>query len=763
LRRLSARVCALVLSAVVVTAMPQAGAATVVAVGSITALQSPGIALYSPVDGRLDGDGFALDVTGYRFAYQVGYGPSVQEAAPEQALLVFGLSGTGPDVTANLEVDGQGEALPSATTSNASTPSYFLASVPVDANDVALELSADGFSQTFSFTTGRREGLQPAVLYRGQGRWQQVDNIGQVSYVETPDKVDGLMYDRVEVTLTAATLTYFLPGTDATPTSPSKAWVVLSGSAMPNLAPDNPGGMSEFLINYMKTLPGSDLTLTLPGQKPMPAMLTGQGGSDDESGQNGGWGLFGGDYYWQVPAGIVSATLKVNLPAQLLAEGQDNGSPREIPVDGEVPPVRIAFAPPTGLPTVSSPNPPVWAGKAPATATVAHSRARHASASGPTTKAKGDGSPGTIFVIVVIVVIAFLVAAILFRRRRPVAAQVLVTDARQAQRPETGGFSPSPPIGPAPAMAATASLRPTGPPGAAPPEPYSTPPPAVDPIGRARAAAPPPVIKSDPPPPPKPVLVPVPAGPPPRPVGMIEAVVFDGPGVAGRPDGVQDLDASAMELLHFLVANEGRAFTGDELRAMISEGRPAELGKKTMWTYASSLRQAIGEQHLPSSTGRHRLVGVTSDATRFNAAVARSKSDLANTAAHLTEALSFVSGVPYVHAPAGAYGWAQLGDHVSSLSNTVLRVAAGLSRLALAAGDPELASWAVAKGRLIRREDDRLLRLALEAAAISSELSDLDLTWSAITGQFDAQKEPVPDELAEHYRRLRQQRGPSAA
>ena len=348
-RRLSRSICAIFLLPFAAFVLcPVAGASTVVGAGTIRTVATPGIALHVPADGRINGNGFAIDITGYRFAYQVGYGSAAKNAASGQALLVFALTGSGTNAMGNLEVDGQGEPLPSSRPT-VSKPAYFLASVPEDAKDVALEISANGFSQTFSFTKGHREGVQPAVLYRGPDQWDQVDSIGQVSYVATPDKVDGDTDSRIEATLTSATLTYFLPSTGATPASPAKAWVVLSGSALPNLAPD-PGGVAENGINYLQTLPGSDLTLTLPGQAPMPAMLSGQGGPDDESGQEAGWGLFGGDYYWQVPAGIVAATLKLNLPAHLLAEDAfPDHSPLEVPVQGQVPPVHVAFAPPSAL------------------------------------------------------------------------------------------------------------------------------------------------------------------------------------------------------------------------------------------------------------------------------------------------------------------------------------------------------------------------------------------------------------------------------
>ena len=187
-----------------------ASASTVVGAGAITAVVNPGIALHVPADGRLDGSGFAVDVSGYRFAYEIGFGPNVEKASAGQVLLIFALSGSGAAVQAQLVVDGLGTDLPHAATPNASTPAHFLASVPVSAADVTLEASADGFSQTVSFTKGEREGPQPVVLYRGRGQWQAVDAITRgIASVPTPDNssVDDVPGSVVNFDITAATLT----------------------------------------------------------------------------------------------------------------------------------------------------------------------------------------------------------------------------------------------------------------------------------------------------------------------------------------------------------------------------------------------------------------------------------------------------------------------------------------------------------------------------------------------------------------------------
>lgn len=321
---------------VTTTALPASAVQTVPA-NSVTAVREAGIALHVPRDGRVNGDGFAATVTGYRFGYGVGFGSSAEVAAPGQALLVFGLEEVGSGGSFTLVVDGQGTPLPasdlspaslfSATTTSPpglspSTPAYYLASVPAHADNVGLQASAAGFSQTFSFTKGAREGSQPAVLYRAQGAWQQTDSVGLSVNVPTPASadIDGIptsVGGGVDIDIASVTLGYFLGASGTTPGNPAKAWLEMSATALPYAVPDD----QEYEWAYQQTLPGRDLTLTLPGGKPLPAMLTGQGGPDDESNEESNHdGLFGGDYYWEVPAGVRSATLRVHLPAHLVAQ-----------------------------------------------------------------------------------------------------------------------------------------------------------------------------------------------------------------------------------------------------------------------------------------------------------------------------------------------------------------------------------------------------------------------------------------------------------
>jgi hypothetical protein len=570
-----------------------------------------------------------------------------------------------------------------------------------------------------------------------------VDNIGQVSYVNTPDKVDDEMYSRIEFTLTSATLTYFLPSTGATPASPSKAWIVLAGSAVPDLAPDTPSGISDMGIDYLKTLPGSDLTLTFPGQAPIPAMLSGQGGADDESGANGadgGWGLFGGDYYWQVPAGIVSATLRVNLPAQLLAVGNDNGSPLEVPVDGQVPTVHLGFAPPSRLPPITGTNPAAWAPSPGATQPVAAGRVGSPQGGGHSTATAVVGrgrSSSSGFVLSVIVVALLAVAAVAFltRRRLVPALGRLLQSPAQRRAAEVEAFIPSPRES---AVGGARSAPPSGAESSA-----SQHPPQTSPSPSAKPPATPdgpiPLTLSS-----ISVLVAVPDGPAPLREGAVELQLIGRVRLVGDvPAGASELSEPALEALAALALREGRPLTREELRALLGAGRETERSAGTVSNYLANLRRVFGPERVPDASGAsgYRVVGIGTDFARFHELVRLAKAEPA-AARHYADALSLVRGVPFSGVPEQSYGWADrhdLGAVTTKLLNSVHGAAVELARLAIDAGDGTLATWATEKGLTVWQEDEYL-----SAAAISTDRSALPRAWAAVKRPYESRNEEVP-------------------
>jgi hypothetical protein len=195
---------------------------------------------------------------------------------------------------------------------------------------------------------------------------------------------------------------------------------------------------------------------------------------------------------------------------------------------------------------------------------------------------------------------------------------------------------------------------------------------------------------------------------------------------------------------------------------VIGAGRDEDWSVRTIVTYMSGLRRKLGSQHVPDATGAggYRLDRVSTDAARFKELVALAKAEpAADQAQHLADALSLVRGAPFAGVSKGTYGWVFRTDNGPSLADDLCKMAMNaarvLARLALEVDDYALATWAAAKGVLVWQTDLKLSMLQLDAAAISPDATELGRTWSDISQRFAGNNEPVPDEMTDHYRRLR--------
>jgi hypothetical protein len=298
----------LVLLAIVVLAMGalsgSPAAASSLPPGAVRVVALPPVRLHTPRDGRVNGDGFTAQVTGYRFGRQFGPASSAVQAAPGRQLLTFGLVASTRALTATLEVDGHGERLQLPRSTPASVPVYYLASLPARAHRVALEVSKDGYTQEFSFTTGERVGPQPAVLYDSITSWQVSQSFTGEASLSVLGPQAGAKLSAHQVMLLSTTLTYFLPSTGATPGGPSEAWLVVEGTTFPFYTTASQGLPH---LAYARALRASEITLALPDGKPVAAKLVPDGRAAKGE-------LFDGYYYWRVPASTQAATLKITLP-----------------------------------------------------------------------------------------------------------------------------------------------------------------------------------------------------------------------------------------------------------------------------------------------------------------------------------------------------------------------------------------------------------------------------------------------------------------
>ena len=758
--------------------------------GAVEVVAAAPVALRQPQDGRVNGDGFAARVVGYRFAHQLGVGASARRAVPGQVFLAFGVTSHGSAVTARLVVDGHAEWLPGTAAYNAVSPTYYLASVPEKAADVALEVASHGFAQEFSFTKGGREGAQPSVLYDSATDWEQTAGFTGENALSVLGPGGHVQETAHQVLLISVTLTYFLPGSHAVPGGLSRAWLVVDGYALGYYTTSR-AGLPDLV--YTRAMAGKDMTLTLPGGAPMAARTTGASGKS-------GPGLFSGSYYWQVPATTRLATLHFSLPALVASGPGPADAQRRLELSASASPVQLDFPPPFQAPSSGgSLAPPTTTGRAPA------GQAASGRPDGPETGA-APLLPVMLLAAILIVLAGYLW---LWRRRLlpawahggrrpspslaadggpgPPLVGPIATSGPQPLTPASGFPVPEPPLVPpvgitAPAPEGPAALlegamlqmighvRLVRLPGPADP---STDVPGATPLAGDRPSGPVPVAADggqtasvplgDAGTEPTPVApgVPVPADPPPLPEGAMELQVIGQPRLVTEPGGTIELGPSELELLARLALEPGRTFSSEELRADIGAAKDTDWAQATLWTRASSLRKAVGAEHLPSSskTGGYKVVGIGTDVARFEAAVARSKAGPADAARHLAEALSLVRGPPFANVPAGTFSWARdAGAMAARVANGIYDAAVELARAATVAQGSALAAWAVGKGRLVSHDDELWDELELDAASVSAERSALPRVWADIRRRYRDASKKVPGQLVEHYRQLRDRR-----
>ena len=139
-----------------------------------------------------------------------------------------------------------------------------------------------------------------------------------------------------------------------------------------------------------------------------------------------------------------------------------------------------------------------------------------------------------------------------------------------------------------------------------------------------------------------------------------------------------------------------------------------EPSAKTMRTYLSLLRKAIGADYLPSGGGGgYRLSWlVTSDWEGFQPAE-REENDL-NTRLY---ALDLIRGRPFEGVPSGTYGWVFSELWISQMETAIASVALSLGNECLDSGLANKAERAVRQGLLAAPFDLSLWRLRLRVAS----------------------------------------------
>ena len=173
--------------------------------------------------------------------------------------------------------------------------------------------------------------------------------------------------------------------------------------------------------------------------------------------------------------------------------------------------------------------------------------------------------------------------------------------------------------------------------------------------------------------------------------------------------------AIVTELACYLALHPGRIIPGDELRAALWPDSASEASAKSLRTYMSLLRKALGAAHVPAGTGAGYRIGegVTTDWQRFRVLTAPGASP-----DDLQEGLELVRGRPFAGVPSNSFGWIYSELLVSEIEVAVVDVNRRLVEAHSAKGDLAHASWAVRRGLLAVPTDFGLWELCLTVAAL---------------------------------------------
>lgn len=736
---------------------------------TVTRLPAPPASTGVPADGRLRGDGFALTVDG------VATGPATatQRAGPGQRLWEVGITAVASPPATGGAANPPTVTLVAATTTVPvpvpadGTTSWWLASLPA-AGDVTLAATPTGTGQTdppavFSLTRMSREGASPVADYRDPtgaettGRPGPPVDVPVTFTLPQEDPPEVITDNPLHVAVDTVRLDYRAPDTTGhVAAGPAGAWLWVTLSSDPTNGHAADSLSTPTLLAATQPLPATAITLTVPGQPPVPAIdVAGGGGDTGPGGTNPDpTDAFPDTYLFPVPATLTTATLTVT-PGPFPARSNE-GDPTQTGTATPTPAGAHAAITLT-LPTPTSPTPPPGAATRPAALT-----ATTGQASGPGRSA-GGLSAGTVTGIV-IAGILILAAAVAVTRRRPRPAAATASGAATTApdtpppapadpweqtvsppHPGPGGPVPPPPVHPAPAAGGP------GPPLAAPP-----PPAAPDPMGHVGGPAAP--------------LTPDDGGlGPDLPGGGDDAGYRDLPGSFPRPD-LPGPSLSVIGQLRFdrwpdpppgylaamaaYLALAGEAgVSNDRLRTIMSSSADTDLSKATLGTYGTNLRR-----HLPPGVtlarddGRFRLQGLATDTTTFHHLTRpdphTSERERIQRACH---ALALIDGpvldgatYDWVNDPAVVTLTAQLTDTAAWVAATVLLT------------NPALARWACHQALAADPTHHGLNHHTLDAARASGQPGALDDEWRAVQHRYTAADlEPGPD-LEEHYQRLRQ-------
>jgi hypothetical protein len=150
--------------------------------------------------------------------------------------------------------------------------------------------------------------------------------------------------------------------------------------------------------------------------------------------------------------------------------------------------------------------------------------------------------------------------------------------------------------------------------------------------------------------------------------------------------------AIVTELACYLALHGDRPISGDELRTALWPDDVREASAKSLRTYMSLLRRALGSDRVPQGTsaGYRLAADVLVDWVRFKELTRPESSQQ-----ELSTALELIRGRPFAGAPSQAFGWIYSELLVSEMEVAVVRAANRLAGAQGQGGGPGISAWAI--------------------------------------------------------------------
>jgi DNA-binding SARP family transcriptional activator len=169
------------------------------------------------------------------------------------------------------------------------------------------------------------------------------------------------------------------------------------------------------------------------------------------------------------------------------------------------------------------------------------------------------------------------------------------------------------------------------------------------------------------------------------------------------------------------LAMTGKPVGIDRLRSRaLGADQDHPVAPKTIHNVAGTIRSSIGSELLPRADSHGRYVTsplVTVDAMRFAGLVAAAKATPTGDVAmnRLGNALELIEDIPLVDVRSG-FSWWDDDGHARQVETVAIDAASQMVPLALAAGDCDVAQWAVHQARLVAPYAETLFTLDIDVA-----------------------------------------------